>query len=244
MSQILLLAKEISVDLTAFIKKNHFTEDFHAGLAWKIQTSIKFHRSFNINWENRSGAYNVEAFEISGSHKKLEHKIKFRQKYSIEHIAGVLIAILSNLTIFNQISLARLAMPERSQLRRRIQQKARIAGFSKRLLLQRTKGLELHSAESSCAGYSSSWPAFALRPAHCNILWKAEDNNCDGRICSTEPSPACAQVLWKLRVIHLCVATLAQVWVVRPELLVALVQKIDLGESFLRLSTFWCYTSG
>ena len=32
----------------------------------------------------------------------------------------------------------------------------------------------------------------------------------------------------KLGVVHLCVAALAQVWVVRPELLVALVQEINL----------------
>ena len=32
----------------------------------------------------------------------------------------------------------------------------------------------------------------------------------------------------ELGVVHLCVAALAQVWVVRPELLVALVQEINL----------------
>ena len=45
--------------------------------------------------------------------------------------------------------------------------------------------------------------------------------------------PACAQVMGKLGVIHLCVASFAQVWVVRPELLVALVQQIDLKSTNL-----------
>ena len=50
-----------------------------------------------------------------GVTKKLEHKLNF-DKYSIQtnvqwSIAGALIAILSNLTIFN-ISLARMVMPE------------------------------------------------------------------------------------------------------------------------------------
>ena len=40
--------------------------------------------------------------------------------------------------------------------------------------------------------------------------------------------PACAQVVRKLGVVHLCVSSLAQLGVVRPELLVALVQQIDL----------------
>ena len=42
--------------------------------------------------------------------------------------------------------------------------------------------------------------------------------------------PACAQVVRKLGVVHLCVSSLAQLGVVRPELLVALVQQIDLGK--------------
>jgi len=62
----------------------------------------KIHK-FQYKLENRSGAPD-EAFEISGSHKKLEHKLNL-DKYSIQtnvrcSIAGVLIAILSNLTIF------------------------------------------------------------------------------------------------------------------------------------------------
>ena len=49
--------------------------------------------------------------------------------------------------------------------------------------------------------------------------------------------PACAQVVRKLGIVHLCVSSLAQVRVVRPELLVALVQQIDLEKVQILVST-------
>ena len=50
----------------------------------------------------------------------------------------------------------------------------------------------------------------------------------------------------ELGVVHLCVAALAQVWVVRPELLVALVQEINLERVKFdeNCRNLRCHTSG